>query len=264
MPIRFIKSFSLALLFLLGCASSGFRSPKVITKGHPDYPLSAQLERAEGEVLLAVFVNSEGFVEEVEYLASSGREDLDTAAVRFAEGLVFEPASLNGNPLSVWTRLVLRFKLTENYFDENHWYAEVLELQKKIVKESTPKVQERLLNKLYTSYHGLIEHVKKNPGLRINRSICKVVSKDIQDRWHEYWQISPLAFAVLDDFIERYPEKSIIKTVKERLVKEMVDLRYELAVRSSGSSYGDKKRAKLIQAIDKRLQALGVVIPSQT
>lgn len=264
MLIRFLKYFSFLIIFLLGCASGGFRSPKVITKGNPEYPITAQLERAEGEVLLAVFVNSEGYVEEVEHLSSSGRKDLDAAAVKFAEGLVFKPASLNGNPLSVWTKLVLRFKLTELLFNENRWLFEVFDLRKRIEKESTPQQRERLLKKLYTSYHGLLIHVRKNPNVEINKLIRNVISQKIQNRWYDCWDLHPLAFVVLDDFLERYPKSPVTTLVKERLVKELIDLRYELALDSVSSSSTAKRHAKLMQAIEKRLQTLGAVIPAQT
>lgn len=255
-----IKIFSLYFIFYLGCASSAFRSPKVVTKGNPDYPLSAQLERAEGEVLLAVFVNSEGYVEEVEYLNSSGRDDLDVAASEFAEGLVFKPATLNGSPLSVWTKLVLRFKLTEMMFDEQRWLFEVFDLQRKIEQESTPQEKERLFKKLYTCYHGLLIHVQKHPDPKINRSIRKVVDPNIIKHWQGFWRQYPLAFAVLEDFLQRYPKSQITPDIRERLIKELVDLRFEI-MNLTKSTSSNNRNARFVQALEMRMKALGGIIP---
>ncbi len=58
---------------------------------HPKYPIRAIRKSIEGKVLLNLLVNSEGVVERVDILKSSGHEILDTSATKAAKLWSFKP-----------------------------------------------------------------------------------------------------------------------------------------------------------------------------
>ena len=259
--VRNLKIAILLIAVLSACSMKAFRGPKVLTKDGPDYPLSAQLERAEGEVSVAVFVNSEGFVDEVEVIKSSGRKDLDNASKEFAENLKFRPASFDGRPLSTWTQLVLKFKLTDILFDENEWIFEATSLKNEYNKVSSEQEKEHILEDLYKSYQGLFNYIDKNPSPDINKSIRKVISDDLDKKWQPFWSKYPLGFTVLEDFIKLYPKSKITNMVKERLTKELINVRYEFALKNITLNSDNSLEGSFLQVIDQRLKELGVIIP---
>ncbi|MBT8335073.1 MAG: energy transducer TonB [Gemmatimonadetes bacterium] len=63
----------------------------------------------EGQTLLRVRVNDVGRVDDVEIMQSSGHPALDTAAVRGARSLRFEPARRNGKRIEVWAQVPVEF-----------------------------------------------------------------------------------------------------------------------------------------------------------
>ena len=63
----------------------------------------------EGQTLLRVRVTEMGRVDEVEVMQSSGHAALDTAAVRGARALRFQPARRNGRRIEVWAQVPVEF-----------------------------------------------------------------------------------------------------------------------------------------------------------
>jgi len=244
------------IILTLGCGHTRYRSPKVISKIDLDYPLSAQLNRVEGQVLIAVFVTKQGKPEEVRLIESSGHKDLDEAALKFARNVVFEPAELDGKPVSSWTRLLLRYKLSEVYFEEGQWLSNVINLQKKIAVEKDSVQREIYLKRLYTKLVGLKNYAERNDEVNINDVIRQVISKKIQNRYSKFWKEFPAAFAVFDDFLERYPDASFINRVKEDLIKLLVDTEYAIRLKAVKSKRISKKYSNLINIIEQRLNDL--------
>jgi len=109
-----------------------------------------------------------------------------------------------------------------------------------------------------------LNHVAKNPNAELNDTILRIVGRSVQKRWGDYSRLQPLGFVVLDDFVERYPDDSVTSVVQERLMKELVDFRYDLKMLMDKSSSNAKKYGRLLQAIDRRLKTLGVIIPAET
>ncbi len=77
----------------------------------PDYPEGARRRGVEGRVLLLVSVDSTGAVIAVEIGESSGSDLLDEAARAAVEGWRFEPALLDGEPVSDRVRVPVRFRI---------------------------------------------------------------------------------------------------------------------------------------------------------
>ena len=122
-PSDFKIAFLLLLLAVLtlGCGTTRFRSPKVISDKKLSYPLSAQINKIEGSVVVGVFVSKRGKPVDIRLFQSSDSKDLDNAALKFAKETKFEPAVLDGQPIGAWTKLILRYKLSEVYFEEDKW-----------------------------------------------------------------------------------------------------------------------------------------------
>ncbi|MDM7993206.1 MAG: energy transducer TonB [Candidatus Fermentibacter sp.] len=78
----------------------------------PEYPEMARMAGVEGNVVLWVYVKTDGTVGDVQLYNSSGVESLDQAALSAAPRTRWVPASNNGIPVGVWTTLTYRFTLT--------------------------------------------------------------------------------------------------------------------------------------------------------
>ena len=85
--------------------------PSLVQYAPPVYPQSAIDKGQEGVVYIMVCVGKLGSVLESEVLRSSGIPELDDAALEAAYWCKFEPAILNGVPLSQWINYKIEFKL---------------------------------------------------------------------------------------------------------------------------------------------------------
>ena len=74
-----------------------------------EYPLDLWDADVEGETLLRVRVTEEGAVDSVEVVEASGYPAFDSAAVRGALRLQYDPARRNGNRISVWAKVPVQF-----------------------------------------------------------------------------------------------------------------------------------------------------------
>lgn len=73
------------------------------------YPLSLWDQDIEGETLLRVRVTEVGAVDSVEVVESSGHAAFDSAAVRGAKELQFQPALKDGKRIRVWAKVPVHF-----------------------------------------------------------------------------------------------------------------------------------------------------------
>jgi len=88
------------------------KMPEMLTEQTPKYPEAAMREGVEGKVWLKSLVAKEGVVLKCCVVRSSGREDLDRAAVEAGLKNTFSPAlDENGNPTMVWVAYQVNFKL---------------------------------------------------------------------------------------------------------------------------------------------------------
>ena len=85
--------------------------PRLRRSIRPDYPKGARRRGEQGETLVELCVNSEGGVDSVRIVRSSGFAELDLAAVRAAQGARFVPAQTGTRAVASTVRLPLRFKL---------------------------------------------------------------------------------------------------------------------------------------------------------
>jgi len=242
---------------IAGCGtSSKYKAPKILFDGELEYPLSAQLEKIEGEVLVGIFVSKEGKPLEVNILRSSANADLDSAAIEFSRRVNYKPAIFNGKTVSSWTRLELRYKLQKVGFDEPAWKYNVGRLQSQISTESDSVKRKIYLQRLYFKYIGLVDYVNKNDDIQINRTIKAVISKPIANQWNEFWGILPIPFVLLDDMLYRYPECHFKLRLKEDMIQQIVDVEYKIRMKALKSSRFNRKSIGFLDALSTKLEEL--------
>lgn len=243
--------------FGIDCAShSRLKPPRVASQTPLDYPLSAQLDRLEGEVSLTVFVTPDGRPEEVALSRSSGHEVLDEAALRFVKKLNFTPGTLDEEPVGSWTRLVLRYKLSEQAFERDRWLADILELQKQIAAERDTTLREVLLRRLYTHYIGCVTYVDSNEDPAINSLIRDVISKKQDEHWRPFWNQYAAPFVLFDDFLANYPDTEIAGQARQDLVRYIMDMETKIRIRSLKSRRVAQSADGLMELLEERLKAL--------
>ena len=77
----------------------------------PDYPRDALMNEEQGEVLISVYVNTTGKVQDAKVKKSSGRRALDRAASKAFSLCTFKPAMKNGEPQESWYDIPYEFVL---------------------------------------------------------------------------------------------------------------------------------------------------------
>lgn len=247
----------MALVLLLGCASTAkrYKPAKVASTRALEYPLSAQLDKIEGEVLVGVFVNAEGHPDEVKLLESSGYAVLDSAAQKFAQSLTFNPAIVDNKTISSWTKLVLRYKLTEVPFEKNKWLEDVRLYQRKIAAAQDSSEIVTYQRKLYTRYIGLSTYVEQFDNVDINKTIVKVVTKQTRERWADFYDVIPVPFLPYDDFLTRYPQSPLTPNIKEDLIRLLMDAEGHIRIHILQEK-ADPQWSKLLISVEQRLDEL--------
>ena len=98
------------VLFVAGCEEAEVADPVPrVTETAVEYPIELWDANVEGVAFVRVLVNTEGGVDSVMIAEGSGNASLDSAAVRGARVMAFEPARRNGKPVRVWARIPVHF-----------------------------------------------------------------------------------------------------------------------------------------------------------
>ncbi|CAN5852703.1 hypothetical protein BH23GEM6_BH23GEM6_27340 [soil metagenome] len=110
---------SLTILVISGCGGEEVEltPPQQLTGSPFHYPEELWDAEVQGETVLRLFVNQQGTVDTVQVERASGYEAFDSAAVRGARELRFEPAARGEEPVSVWVLLPVRFDLPDSVAD---------------------------------------------------------------------------------------------------------------------------------------------------
>lgn len=86
-------------------------APKAIGRIEPVYPRSARRRGREGIVTIEAAVEESGQVADVAVVATSGHDDLDSAAIKAVRKAKFVPANDNGQSVAAKLRLTFNFRL---------------------------------------------------------------------------------------------------------------------------------------------------------
>jgi protein TonB len=95
----------------MGEGVTSFARPLGGYQSTPHYPEAARREGAEGVVTLRFEVLTSGKVGTVQVQRSTGRPDLDRAAMEAIKTWLFEPARRGKEAVAVWVILPVRFEL---------------------------------------------------------------------------------------------------------------------------------------------------------
>ena len=99
-----------AALVAAGCEEAEVADPVPrVTETPVEYPFELWDANVEGVALVRVLVNVEGGVDSAMIAEGSGNAALDSAALRGAREMAFEPARRNGQPVRVWARVPVHF-----------------------------------------------------------------------------------------------------------------------------------------------------------
>jgi TonB family protein len=250
------RLFFILYILFVACGTGRFRSPKVISEMQLEYPLTAQMQRIEGDVLVGVFVGKDGKSQQTKLLESSGHTELDEAALVFAEKINFEPASIDEKPVGSWTKLILRYRLDKVYFEKEKWLNQILDLQSQADAEKDSTKLEGIYRKLYIYFAGLVEYIKVHDTPEINRTIQHVLSRPVYARWQPVWDLVAAPFAVYDDFLSRYPSSTYKNKMEEELVRLLVEAEYKIRVNAIKSARINRKSTELVNILEKRVQEI--------
>jgi len=88
--------------------------PLLVWNKKPEYPASALKDKAEGLVETKLYIDKLGAVSKVEITQSSGRQDLDNAALEAARQYKFTPAKMNGAAVNSWVSVPFQFRMNSS------------------------------------------------------------------------------------------------------------------------------------------------------
>lgn len=89
--------------------SQGVMAGLLITKVAPEYPAAARDQRIQGAVVLAVIIDREGSVSNIQLI--SGHPLLAPAAIDAVKQWKYKPYLLNGEPVEIETQVTVNFSL---------------------------------------------------------------------------------------------------------------------------------------------------------
>jgi TonB family protein len=84
--------------------------PVLIHKVNPEYPEIARKARIQGVVIMEAVITKEGTIEDVKVLRGV-HKILDQAAVNSVKQWRYKPATLNGQPVKVYSTVTVKFTL---------------------------------------------------------------------------------------------------------------------------------------------------------
>ncbi|HUG41759.1 MAG TPA: energy transducer TonB [Longimicrobiales bacterium] len=113
-----------AAAWLTGGEEVALTEPVVFSVDSPfRYPIALWDRRVEGETVLMVHVTDRGRVDSAYVLVSSGEVAFDSAALDGARELRFAPARRGQEPVSLWARLPVRFRMAADSAEEGEGEA---------------------------------------------------------------------------------------------------------------------------------------------
>ena len=209
-----------------------YKPPTIQSQPRLLYPSNAQSRAFSGKTKVSLSITKDGKVRQVDVIKSSGYMALDKAAVEFAEGIVFTPATVNDKPISARLQYDVVFNIAEQNTFADTFIREMQELLDRAAQSQGADkhtIQGEILNK--DEY--FIQNMRD--GLNFNTILEKIVSPQLTEEWKKDWNTFPLSFLLYHDFITRFPDYDSLTKVKEQLrTSVLLDLHYikELPIES--------------------------------
>jgi TonB family protein len=203
---------------------SNYIPPAIKLQPRLIYPKIAQENAYSGFIKLYLQISSEGNVEKVSLLKSSGYELLDEATINYCKRLIFFPGIEDGKPIKSRIQWNIQYNLSDQIETVDNYLAEIKELYKQIFQVSDHDrniVEKKILQK----YGQLVGET--SDGGYFNNTITQIISQHLTDEWQQNWNSFPLTFLLYHDFIERFKDYSDITIVKILLKNSLLqDIQY--------------------------------------
>jgi len=186
------------------------------------YPKVAQENAYSGTIKVYLQITTQGEVEKVNIIKSSGYEPLDYATINYCKRLIFSPGLKDGKPIKSRILWDIEYNLSGQNETVDNYLAEIKELYKRIPPVSDPNrnfFEKEILQK----YSQFI--VKTCDGKYFNRAITQIISQQLTDQWQQHWNSFPLTFLLYQDFIERFKDyndiTAVITLLKNSLLQDV-------------------------------------------
>ena len=259
---RLVILAGISIFLLLTChlpnrITPGYIPPKIISDTFISfYPPEAYERQLEGTVVLLIFVEENGYVGKAGISRSSGYEVLDNAALTMARTVRFSPGLVHGKAQDLWMIWPVVFQLSSMpifTLDLMEWQRMVREFQ---VTASTggPLKRRMAQNNLFNRYVELGNLMAKNRSILPNKIIMEVVTLPVRYSWIEYQNVWPLAFALFQDYINRFPDGQRVSRAERYLVDYIIKEIVYLRKASTGDSPIVRERRKLLNNLARFLE----------
>ena len=83
----------------------------LVRRVQPVYPSTAKMARIQGQVVLSAVIGKEGSIEKIQVVA--GHPLLVQSALEAVKQWVYQPTTLNGDPVGVETEIDVNFTLSQ-------------------------------------------------------------------------------------------------------------------------------------------------------
>ena len=93
---------------------TGFGVANYVRSPQPQYPPVARQQGWEGTTVLRVEIQADGLIGAIQIVQSAGHKVLDDAAIESVRAAQFQPARLNGTPISSWVEVPVTFRLNRS------------------------------------------------------------------------------------------------------------------------------------------------------
>ena len=244
-----------AAILTIACAPH-YHQAKIINKPPLEYPLSAQMEGREGEVILDVYVSQDSIIKDLLIESSSGHSDLDSAALQFARNIQYLPAMENEQSIPSWTRLKVGFHLDKIPYAQIEWLREIKTLYKRLETLEEEDKRKKSLENLYRTCSNLLGSATPDESPGINKHIRKIVTEPVYEYWQPLEKAIPLSFIVMEDYIHRYPSSPFSTQAKARLLDYMKRLEDKTLGSAAGIPRIQERKDKILELLKQRIEKL--------
>ncbi len=184
------------------------KQPKLI------YPFVAQQKNHKGSSTILFTIDVNGEVDETRVHKSSGYSALDKAAENFCKGLLFIPASQNGEVISSSMKWEIKFDLKDFGTEIEQKIEEINDLYSDL-KELNGMDKLEAQKKILSAHNKIISKTKD--GLKFSQYMYGVLQQSLVLEWKPIVKTFPLTFLLYHDFLTRFKDYDSISVVKSRL-----------------------------------------------
>lgn len=215
--------FVAGILIITGCSSyfgdasnSEIIPPTIKELPMLIYPKTAQQNNYTGKSLVQILVSKDGSALETKLFQSSGYSVLDKAAIQYCQNIIFNPATVNREPVNSKTIFTINFDLSDQKSVERTYVSDIDNLLDELSEVSVSE-KSRIEREILFKHKEFLGNVPE--GSNPSSAVMKVISNDLAEAWEPYVNLCSLTFLIYHDFLKRFPDYTDITNVKYELQK---------------------------------------------